>query len=121
MQAALLASNQSRSQHHQCADLRDQFTHSPIEGGNGMVVDGNRAYLLCDGAFGNPNGDCIMSVDTTTLVNDGSKPATVVVTEATLTAASGDTPANQSINDIEFINATQAVASTVALRHRTTT
>ncbi|MCX7718422.1 MAG: hypothetical protein N2111_08485 [Candidatus Sumerlaeaceae bacterium] len=83
---------------------------SPIEGGNGMVVQGNTAYLLCDGGFGNPNGDCIMSVDTSTLVNDGSKPATVLVTEATLTAASGDTAANQSINDIEFLNATQAVA-----------
>jgi len=83
---------------------------SPIEGGNGMVVKGNIAYLLCDGAFLNPNGDCIMSVDTSTLVNDGSKVATVAVNEATLTAATGDVAASESINDMEFLSGNQAVA-----------
>ena len=110
MQAALVAIEPVAPHTINVLTCETSLPTSPIEGGNGMVVDGNRAYLLCDGGFGNPNGDCIMTVDTTTLVNDGSKPAVVVVTEPTLTAASGDTAANQSINDIEFINATQAVA-----------
>lgn len=83
-------------------------TTSPVEGGNGLVLVGNTAYVLVDGAFG-AAGDAVRSVDTATIVNDGSKTATTVVGEAALLAASGQTAADHSLNDIKFINANEAV------------
>ncbi len=111
MQSALLAiePNSPFNISVLCCDS-PTFPVSPIEGGNGMVMAGNTAYLLCDGGFGNPDGDCIKSVDTSTLVNDGSKAATLAVTEATLLAATGDTAANDSINDMKLLSGNNYVA-----------
>jgi hypothetical protein len=110
MQSALVAIEPNAPHTINVLCCENASATSPIEGGNGMLVKGNIAYLLCDGGFNNPNGDCIMSVDTSTLVNDGSKPANVVVTEATLTAATGDVAASQAINDMELLSGNQAVA-----------
>lgn len=80
---------------------------SPVEGGNGLIVNGNTAYVLVDSYYGAAE-DAVLSVDTSTLVNDGSKTATTLIGEAALMTATGQAnPNDMSINDGAMMSATE--------------
>lgn len=64
--------------------------NSPVEGGNGMVVNGNTVCLLVEGGYG-ASEDAILSLDSSTLVNDGSATVSTLIGESDLMTAAGET------------------------------
>lgn len=66
---------------------------SPVEGGNGMFMQGDTAYLLVERTFG-ASEDALLAVDTSAAVSDGTATVTPIVGETELLAASGQTDAN---------------------------
>lgn len=79
---------------------------SPVEGGSGILMDGNTAYLLVERDFGAAE-DAVLAVDTSTIVNDGSLSATTVIGETDLLAATGETDADLRLNCGTTLSATE--------------
>ncbi len=78
---------------------------SPVKGGSGFFCRGNKAYLLFDRDEGAPT-DRLSVVDTSTLVNNGSRVPTLVIDEGALAAASGGTT---GLGGTMFLNDGEAI------------
>ncbi|GAB4324631.1 MAG: hypothetical protein Kow0059_20350 [Candidatus Sumerlaeia bacterium] len=77
---------------------------SPVEGGAGMWVGGNTAYLLVERNFGAAE-DAVLKLDVSTIVNDGSLVPTTLTGETDLLTATGEA-SNSSL----AVNCTEGIS-----------